>query len=151
MGRPPSAPSTPAPPLPCSQVPRMGRGSRWPGEDEVASHLSPPPHHCPQSQGGFKGVVVHCSLNPPPPSSWRELRSWLPWRQGRGKRDAGRHWGQARMHTLAPWMHTYSHHTGTYPPTHGVWQEVPPPQDTTVTRALLQTHRCILKFHRGTL
>lgn len=112
--------------LPCHALRSPGwGGSRWPGVDGVATHLSPPPH-CPQSQGGWEGAVVQCSLDPPPPSSWRELRSWLPWRQERGKRDAERYGGQAEFHTLDPLSQIASHHTGTYPNIHEVSCEVFP-------------------------
>lgn len=74
----------PAPPLLCTQVPRTvetADGLGW-----MRWNPTCPSPHCPFSQGGWEGVVVHCSLDPPPLSSWRELRSWLPWRQRRGKR-----------------------------------------------------------------
>ena len=117
-GPPPSPPSHSCPSFATLSGPQdgMGRvadGLGWMGWPPIC----PLPLHCPQSQGGWEGVVVHCSLDPPLPSSWRELRSLLPWRQRRGRGMQG-DTGVRQRSTPSTCQATYTHITQVYIPQH---------------------------------
>lgn len=92
-----------------------GEGSRWPGVDGVAAHLSPPPALSPEPRGmgGGRGPLQSGSS----PSIFLEgAEELVAMETGKRQGDAGRYWGQAEIHTFNPSGHIYSHHTGIYTP-----------------------------------